>query len=358
MSLTFSQRKQTFLKIASTVISNRFCHMVASPNFLFSLQDIDGALHSDLRDVTGMALRLSREINPPHLEEIVHAATKLIYIIPGSVNSVIVLQMLNFIKTKDSPDAETEEWLNNGWKALRNMFGAAKLVLKPWENTGPTFERHIDHSLSEPHFGDIINNDFGHNGGLLTIQKSTMTPSIRLLSSFEKTQTPGTFARVHGVTGRYSLDDNAVDTDDWCRYVLEQLYGYTDAAITPDLCRAILEKHDITTGNVTKDELSMLHKIASDALSNSIIYNGDAELLPLCKKNSDNWRHIKMQTAQWQGREAFSFNADGFIGVAGWASTKNQQPLCQALCQWAEVVSSNRLHSTNLSQRGLNNEVL
>lgn len=37
---------------------------------------------------------------------------------------------------------------------------------------------------------------------------------------------------------------------------------------------------------------------------------------------------------QWKGREAISFNTDGFIGFCGWADTQNGQPIYRAWRRW------------------------
>lgn len=37
---------------------------------------------------------------------------------------------------------------------------------------------------------------------------------------------------------------------------------------------------------------------------------------------------------QWNGREAISFNSDGFIGFCGWADTQNSQPFLNAFRRW------------------------
>lgn len=36
----------------------------------------------------------------------------------------------------------------------------------------------------------------------------------------------------------------------------------------------------------------------------------------------------------FQGREAISFNEDGFIGIAGWADDTNVQPFLRAFYRW------------------------
>ena len=37
---------------------------------------------------------------------------------------------------------------------------------------------------------------------------------------------------------------------------------------------------------------------------------------------------------QWNGREAISFNSDGFIGFCGWADMQNSQPFLNAFRRW------------------------
>lgn len=37
---------------------------------------------------------------------------------------------------------------------------------------------------------------------------------------------------------------------------------------------------------------------------------------------------------QWNGREAVSFNSDGFIGFCGWADEQNSQPFYRAWRAW------------------------
>jgi hypothetical protein len=40
--------------------------------------------------------------------------------------------------------------------------------------------------------------------------------------------------------------------------------------------------------------------------------------------------------SQWKRREAISFNRDGFIGFAGWASLKNEAPFVNAFNRWVD----------------------
>lgn len=44
--------------------------------------------------------------------------------------------------------------------------------------------------------------------------------------------------------------------------------------------------------------------------------------------------YLRVDGRYWQGREAISFNADGFIGIAGWADDNNVQPFLRAFMRW------------------------
>ena len=43
---------------------------------------------------------------------------------------------------------------------------------------------------------------------------------------------------------------------------------------------------------------------------------------------------LRVSGFYFQGREAISFNEDGFIGIAGWADDTNVQPFLRAFYRW------------------------
>ena len=44
--------------------------------------------------------------------------------------------------------------------------------------------------------------------------------------------------------------------------------------------------------------------------------------------------YLRVDGLYWQGREAISFNGDGFIGIAGWADDNNVQPFLRGFMRW------------------------
>ena len=45
--------------------------------------------------------------------------------------------------------------------------------------------------------------------------------------------------------------------------------------------------------------------------------------------------------SQWKRREAISFNRDGFIGFAGWASSQNEAPFVKSFDRWVDWMVKN-----------------
>lgn len=71
----------------------------------------------------------------------------------------------------------------------------------------------------------------------------------------------------------------------------------------------------------------------------------EMELCPSYRKNHEPFispnaaggikeAYLRCAGCYFAGREAVSFNADGFIGIAGWADSTNVQPFLRALMRW------------------------
>ena len=48
--------------------------------------------------------------------------------------------------------------------------------------------------------------------------------------------------------------------------------------------------------------------------------------------------YLYMKGAYFSERECISFNLDGFIGFAGWASNGNVQPILRAFIRWCDIL--------------------
>ena len=105
-----------------------------------------------------------------------------------------------------------------------------------------------------------------------------------------------------------------------------------------DEVRDLISRCGIDHINVTREELLKLRKLLNKHLKASGIYSGSAKL----NRIGGNIMYMSIQTNQWPSREAVSFNADGFIGFAGWADNTNVKPVLAAVVEWAQTVSWER----------------
>lgn len=99
---------------------------------------------------------------------------------------------------------------------------------------------------------------------------------------------------------------------------------------TNDEAREAIAAAGITVDNVTDQQFKILHKCLDVRMKESGNYNGTY------KMNDGASKFMKCQTDLWEDREAISFNSDGFIGIAGWASTTNTIPIRSGVADWLE----------------------
>lgn len=55
---------------------------------------------------------------------------------------------------------------------------------------------------------------------------------------------------------------------------------------------------------------------------------------------SGKYAEIKCKAHYFEGREAVSFNSDGFIGFAGWADDKNIVPILDGFHEWVRATQA------------------
>lgn len=64
-------------------------------------------------------------------------------------------------------------------------------------------------------------------------------------------------------------------------------------------------------------------------------------LRPVNSQLKNGWVELTVKGGHFDNREAITFNRDGFIGFAGWASTRNTQPFIDGFIKWCdEMVKS------------------
>ncbi|MBP2663774.1 MAG: hypothetical protein H6Q71_1722 [Firmicutes bacterium] len=85
--------------------------------------------------------------------------------------------------------------------------------------------------------------------------------------------------------------------------------------------------------NLVQKEIDKLKNEKNDCCLISI-----NRLRPVNSQLSNGWVELTVKGDYFDNREAITFNRDGFIGFAGWASTKNCQPFIDGFIKWCDEV--------------------
>jgi len=103
--------------------------------------------------------------------------------------------------------------------------------------------------------------------------------------------------------------------------------------------------------HVTYDNVVMLHSIlvqelhGSDCFEGTYRMNKNIEFKVNKRKKSRDFifAGLTCNAFYFTGREAVSFNSDGFIGFCGWSDSYNDQPILRGFKKWCEWLCSNQL---------------
>lgn len=101
--------------------------------------------------------------------------------------------------------------------------------------------------------------------------------------------------------------------------------------MTNDELREKIASAGITSFNVTQKQLQVLHERLSEALEASDCFKGEYRMDGL---DLTDPKYLTCSSDYFEQREAVSFNSDGFIGFAGWASTSNTVPIKVGVINW------------------------
>ena len=93
--------------------------------------------------------------------------------------------------------------------------------------------------------------------------------------------------------------------------------------------------------HVNKPNLSVLHSLINIEMIKSKCLQGSFRMEPKMqykrtKKRGLEFAGLTCEAFYFGGREAVSFNGDGFIGLAGWSDKINVQPILRGFKQWCD----------------------
>ena len=105
--------------------------------------------------------------------------------------------------------------------------------------------------------------------------------------------------------------------------------------ITNGQLRELISEKGITTDNITQSQLNELHRHLSICLLQSGCFKNQFQM-----DGRKGHPYMTCSSHYFNKREAVSFNSDGFIGFAGWASTNNVIPIRQGVLNWLDELTN------------------
>jgi len=117
------------------------------------------------------------------------------------------------------------------------------------------------------------------------------------------------------------------------------------------ICRNLFVECGLTYSDIGSKEIGKLIGLIKISLE-PCTENSVKMTLDKLKKNDYNYLEdgsieccfLKVSSDYFKGREAISFNKDGFIGFAGWASSNNEKPITDAFKKWCLILKNKKLY--------------
>lgn len=122
---------------------------------------------------------------------------------------------------------------------------------------------------------------------------------------------------------------------------------YAKESITRDEARKLFADYLFDYSGVTGNDIYALEALIGIKLAENNEEEGSLQMHLAHRKNDAPKIKVGKNIGQtiesaficvdgdyFKGREAISFNSDGFIGFAGWADDKNVQPFLRAFVLW------------------------
>ena len=109
-------------------------------------------------------------------------------------------------------------------------------------------------------------------------------------------------------------------------------------AISRDQARELFAKSGLTYSVLSPENMRSLRAKINEQMVASGVMHGALR----CRQRAivrDGYAVIRCKASYFENREAITFNPDGFIGFAGWASDGNVQPVLQGFAAWVKEMA-------------------
>lgn len=110
---------------------------------------------------------------------------------------------------------------------------------------------------------------------------------------------------------------------------------------TRDEARAAWAASGLTYADLTLDAMRSLRNSINTEMAESGLIDGTyrCHLRPTIKRDASGsvlWADIRCRSRYFYGRQAITFENNGFVGIAGWADDANVQPVIAGFARWLE----------------------
>lgn len=108
--------------------------------------------------------------------------------------------------------------------------------------------------------------------------------------------------------------------------------------MTRDQVREMFSASGLTYSAITASSMQRLRALINASMTRSGVMGGSFR----CRQRAtirDGYAELRCKAHYFENREAVTFNTDGFIGFAGWASDGNVQPVLQGFAAWVKEMA-------------------
>ncbi|MCE6958051.1 hypothetical protein LAZ40_03145 [Cereibacter sphaeroides] len=114
-----------------------------------------------------------------------------------------------------------------------------------------------------------------------------------------------------------------------------------EMSLSRDEGRAALARSGIDIGEFGRPEFSRLRELVDEECRRSGAARASLRVSRMTSKDTPRGRVVRIlcRSDYFKDREAFTFNPDGFVGIAGWADETSVQPFLKALVAWVRELA-------------------
>lgn len=108
-----------------------------------------------------------------------------------------------------------------------------------------------------------------------------------------------------------------------------------------DRARSYFKSSGLSYGDLTTDRIKVLHKMLDEKMRASGLMKNSyrmAKLFKSKKRREGVYFDLTCCSFYFEGRQAVTFEPNGFIGFAGWSDDENVVPILEAFKEWVDYL--------------------